>query len=400
MPEDSIDKGKINRIKIDQKKLSDLSADMGQILEYTEDKLIQEKDIALSKNSIGGNFDTWKESKKIERNNLIKKVNATTNEIKGVIDSALIATIAKINESGEELTAEQMADIKGTKIFQLSNHALVLSNKQIIKDFDKDVTKVYRLRKQEPLYDAILKQTNKGIENGVKIVYRNNRHVSFKAYMEMNVRTTVRQEANEYLFKASKNNRVVFYLCNYYADSADDHKDFQGKYYYDKNWKSFKFDKETEKQIQATINRYHMLSYQQVVNGKPYLTTRPNCRHTLTPIPLDQVLKNNPVEAGEKYGLRKGTYKAKNYRDLQTQRLNERNIRKYKARLENDLEMQKHMNSPQLAAQINRDKCLIKYWQGRQRLLLKQNTGLKRDYRREDNRVIVQDLGVKYQNKK
>lgn len=399
MNEESINKGKINRIKIDQKKLSDLSADMDQILEYAENKLVEDKNVTLSMNSMSGDFDKWKESKAIERNNLINKAKITTNEVKKVIDTALFTTISKINESGEELTAEKINEIKGTKIFEFTNHALEITNKKLIKDFDKDVIRVYKLRKHENLYDAILKQTNKGIENGVKIVYRNGRHVSFKSYMEMNVRTTVRQEANDYLFKASKNNRVVFYLCNYFADSADDHKDFQGKYYYDKNWKSFKFSKETEDKIQAMINRYHMRSYQQVVDGPPYLTTRPNCRHTLTPIPLDQALKNNPAETGEKYGLRKGTYKSKNYKDLQTQRLNERNIRKYKARLENDIAMAKHMHSPQLSAQINRDKYLIKYWQSRQRLLVAQNPALKRDYRREDNKAIVQDLGVKYHNK-
>ena len=212
----------------------------------------------------------------------------------------------------------------------------------------------------------------------------------------MNVRTTVKQEANQYLFEASKSNGVVFYICDYYGDCAKDHVDYQGRYYYDEDWQSFGYDEETSNNIQNFIDSYGMQSYQSVVNDSPYLTTRPNCRHSLRPVALEDALKYTDKKMTEKYGIRKGTYNDDNYKALQEQRKNERMIRYYKTRLEEHQQMNKQMHNPDLKVKIKKDKDLIKKWENNLEDLLSANSFLKRDKRRENNKILVNDLGAGY----
>ena len=54
---------------------------------------------------------------------------------------------------------------------------------------------------------------------------------------------------------------------------------------------SFFGEEETSNNIQNFIDSYGMQSYQSVVNNEPFLTTRPNCRHSLRPVVLEDALK-------------------------------------------------------------------------------------------------------------
>lgn len=393
---DTIDKTKIQAIKIDQNRVEKASEELDMLFEVAENSLIIQKNEALSKHSMSGNFDEWKKAKALDREQLIKNVAISKKNIAKAVNNALVRTIVGVNQTIEELSPELVNQVGKTKVFELANNALNLTVDKLMSDYDRSVATVYKLRNHAKLYEAIREQSNQGLDKGVKIVYRNGRKMSFKSYMEMNIRTTVRQEANEFLFKASKNNRVVVYISSYFGDSADDHKNYQRKYYYDKDWRSFGYNEETTKKIEALINRYKMVSYQSVVYEPPYLTTRPNCRHTLRPVPLDDFFSSSPNKTAEDYGMSKGTYKTDNYKKLQEQRRNERMIRKYKTRLINDRKMQQNMNSPEMAEQIRQDHLLIAGWEARQRRLIKANPILKRDYRRENNKVIVQDAGARY----
>lgn len=389
-------KTEIKEIKIEQGNLDDLSSKLANEFEIIENSFITQVNTALMKGSMNGNFEEWKEKQKINRIQLKKDLEISKENCKKIVDKSLDNTLIDVNKAITMISDIKTEKVDRVNIKAIANKSISLCSDQALKNFDKSVAKVYKLRNQEPLFDAILKQTQEGIENGLKIVYKNGRLVSFKSYMEMNVRTTTRQEANEYLFKASKSNGVVFYICSTFGDCADDHKHVQGKYFYDADWKSFGYDEEISKKIKQTISKYQMQSYQDVVNKKPYLTTRPNCRHTLRPVVLDDVFSKSPKEISEEYKIIKGTYHDRNYKALQRQRYNERMIRKYKTRLENNKLLYEQNPNPKLNQLIKNDEALIKHWNQEQLKLLKKYTFLKRDRRREDNKILVQDLGAGY----
>ena len=83
-----------------------------------------------------------------------------------------------------------------------------------------------------PLKEAIFKQTQEGIDKGIKIRTKRG-NMGYKEYMEMAVRTTIQNEIGEQQLKFNVDAKVVFYISNVFQDSADDHADYQGKYYYD-----------------------------------------------------------------------------------------------------------------------------------------------------------------------
>ncbi len=116
------------------------------------------------------------------------------------------------------------------------------------------------------------------------------------------------------------------------------------------------------------------------------------------PITIEQAM-GNLSDLKSRLRTKKGTYKKDNYDDLKSQRYNERAIRGYKNRAENNQVLYANTNDPvikaQLANDINRDKTLVRGWQAKQRDLLNSNPNLKREYRREDVSKMAQDLGVK-----
>ena len=393
---DELKKQEIKEIKIEQNKIDELSTSLDRIFENVENDLIVRKNIALSKGSMSNNFNEWKKTQKTVKNEFKKEIVNSTKTIQTIVNSSINNLMLQLKNLGEDISKTKIEQVGKVNIVKQSNKAIRLLGQNVLNDYQKSVAKVYRLKNTDSLYDAIYKQTKEGIDNGVGIVYRDGRKVSFKSYMEMNVRTTVRQEANQYLFQASKNNGVVFYIADFYGDCAKDHADYQGKYYYDEDWQSFGYDEETSNNIQNFIDSYGMQSYQSVVNNEPFLTTRPNCRHSLRPVVLEDALKYTDKKMTEKYGIRKGTYNDDNYKALQEQRKNERMIRYYKTRLEEHRQMNKQMNNPVLKAKIKKDKELIKKWNEKQEDLLLYNEQLKRDTRRENNKILVNDLGAGY----
>ena len=393
---DEIKKIEIKEIKIEQNKIDDLSSSLDRIFENVENDMIVRKNIALSKGSMINDFDKWKKEQKVVKNQFKKEIANSTKTIKTIVNSSINNLMLQLKDLGEDISKVKIEQIGKTNIIKQANKAVKLLGQNVFNDYQRSVAKIYRLKNTDKLYDAIYEQTKNGIDEGVGIVYRNGRKVSFKSYMEMNVRTTVRQEANQYLFEASKSNGVVFYICDYYGDCAKDHVDFQGKYYYDEDWESFGYDEETSNNIQNFIDSYGMQSYQSVVDNDPFLTTRPNCRHSLRPVVLEDALKYTDKKMTENYGIRKGTYNDDNYKALQEQRKNERMIRYYKTRLEEHQQMNKQMHNPDLKVKIKKDKDLIKKWENNLEDLLSANSFLKRDKRRENNKILVNDLGAGY----
>lgn len=292
---------------------------------------------------------------------------------------------------GKEIIAEKIPEdvkkrIKEIKEFNASQ-VVALAN-QTLSEFTRNVRVVSQLSTPETLYETIKKQFAKGIENGIKVVYKDKKVFSWKAYMEMNVRTTVNQEISNQ--QASSD--AIFFMCDSFADSAPDHADYQGKIYYNEN-------ANIPEEVRKYIESHQIQSIQSVKDNPPYLTTRPNCRHTFSVIPTDEVIQMSEKDIAKKYDLDHGEYKGSNYEASQKQRYNERQIRKWKLREENLKLVQKETGFEQKEL-ISKASSKVRAWQKENRELIKEHKDiLHRQYDRENARIMVDSLGVNYDYK-
>lgn len=265
------------------------------------------------------------------------------------------------------------------------------------ENYQKQKAKINKLARTQDLYKAIYEQTQKNIRDGIRIAYKNGRTIGYKEYMEMNVRTTLQNEIVDNGLKVGAVSKTVFYVCNSFNDCADDHADYQGKVYYDERYISWGFEEEQEEAIKEHILKNKLMAMQDVIDEKPYLTRRPNCRHKLYPISLKQALNLSPNQLLDKFNIKRGTYKKSDYKQTQEQRYNERQIRYYKDKANQNEELYRlNPNNEKFIIQAQKDRVTMRKWQTRQRELIKKFPHLERDYRRETRDKIVQDLGARY----
>ena len=253
----------------------------------------------------------------------------------------------------------------------------------------------------EGLYNEIVKQTQNGLENAPPKIYADNREVGFREYMDMKVRTTINTLTGDFQVQAGKDAGLIFYLCSYHSDCANDHILGQGKIYVDEDWGSIVehalFDK-----VEDYISKHKVETIQEVRYGEPYLQTRPNCRHYFMPMNTEEVLGTSVTKLLKDNDMQKGTYDKQNYIDLQRQRYNERQIRKYKTRLEqNELVRDKTPvdERDKINKLISKDKHLIHKWQKENKKWVDSHKDLERDYDRENPKILVNDLGYRYEVK-
>ena len=299
----------------------------------------------------------------------------------------------KITESeivAENLPSDVKEQIKAIKEFN-AKEILKLAN-QSLSVYQKQVQIINKVSTPETLYEAVKNQMPKGINNGIKVNYVDGKQFSWKAYMEMNLRTTVHQEMTNHQIKVGAKLNQVFYICNSFGDCAHDHADYQGKIYYNA-------DSDISEKEQEYIDQNNILSMQEVINNEPFLTSRPNCRHEFHAIPTSEVLNMSEDEILEKEDLKFGDYKSANYDKLMEQRKNERQIRKWKLREENAKKIAQSSGLKDVA-DVKYASQKVKEWQARQRDLISKNKDvLTRQYERENAKIIVNDLGVRYKYK-
>ena len=122
----------------------------------------------------------------------------------------------------------------------------------------------------------------------------------------------------------------VFYLCSVHTGPAADHKGWQGKIYVDRFWKSVmegaRCTADQIRGVEAYIRNHNVLNLQEVVNHKPYLVTRPYCRHFFIPLStaevlgssLNSILKKHPEAHTKSKCKPKNAYKKQQERLLKT----------------------------------------------------------------------------------
>lgn len=268
--------------------------------------------------------------------------------------------------------------------------------------------KVFTMEKAtETLYKAISKVTDRELSSIIGVNYKDSRKVSFKSYMEMRVRTDINNVAIDMMERASSSLGVVLFLASYFGDCAPDHKDYQGKVYILENWRSIVAQKDIEK-YQTLIDRKGIQTLEWVKEqgtyttdtGKKYLIglgTRPNCRHTFTPITYDQACneKKTLEELNLKYH---GGYDKGKYGNMQQARFNERKIRDLKLKHQETLAKIANCQDVELKAKYmikaNDYASKMQYYWNQQRNLISRNSYLTRLYKRENPNRLSYNLGV------
>lgn len=85
----------------------------------------------------------------------------------------------------------------------------------------------------------------------------------------------------------------IFFVCSAHKNPAKDHKTWEGKVYYNRDWRK----KELPGWVVEAVSKYivkHGCKSVQWALGKPvYLTTRPYCRHFFTEVETLKVLTEN-----------------------------------------------------------------------------------------------------------
>lgn len=84
--------------------------------------------------------------------------------------------------------------------------------------------------------------------------------------------------------------RGVFYLSSEHGDCAEDHVPYQGKLYVSSHWRERVRSPELRERVASCVRNRRIRTVEWVVGGPAWLCTRPNCRHTLIRVPLEEAL--------------------------------------------------------------------------------------------------------------
>ena len=314
-----------------------------------------------------------------------------TRKARDIIKNAKIEVKSGLeNDKTVNLTPKQVKNITS----EVDKGLLTLGN-NAIKTYQNTVRDILlNVKSASDLKEQIGKHIKSGLD--IDVIYKDGKKYKFDTYMEMKARTDIQQDIGTNMIAAGKEGGVIFYICSFYGDCAPDHADYQGKIYVDEKWESLA-PKDRLEEIRNYIQSNDIKTVQAITENKPFLTTRPNCRHYFQYIDIDSVLgaktqddvKHLRQERGLNFG---GKYQPDKYKALQQQRANERKIRAEKANVQS-LELQKQLepDNKNLQIMINNSKSNIRAYQANQRKLENQYTNIERRYDREalGNRVTL-----------
>lgn len=147
-----------------------------------------------------------------------------------------------------------------------------------------------------------------------------------------------------------------FFLCSAHPKPAKDHAPYQGKVYYDEDWKDYVPD-EDQAVIRAIIRNRKMETIQYITGEPVYLTTRRNCKHYFINVSIDEVAHASARSLVKKHGMvmedELPASKDKLY------------YREYYNRLKVEEALHKLVPNEKLAKDIARDKKLLDKWKKR-----------------------------------
>ena len=218
----------------------------------------------------------------------------------------------------------------------LLDYAMKLSNR--VKKLDKGAGMYYSGAGLDILAIAILNLYSKKAVNYAASLIVHHEVRKFES--------EEKDKALEDGFKENRKSGRIFYVASRHADSAEDHKDWQGKIYVDRYWHNYDTD--------GSIARYikeNDIRTVQWVTGKPvWFITRPNCRHYFTAYTFDEIMSGRYTVPNRKIG------------DKRLQTPAETNLAYYQDRLRLLTDMYHKYATENLKRQINKTKILISKW--------------------------------------
>jgi hypothetical protein len=367
----------------------DVSLVMREVIDATENAMVLETALHLNKGAKSANAKDYIKTQVASKRQLNNKLQQVANKSQKIINNVIDNIGSYTGTDTKQLKKDTAMGMK-----MLVRSAKSLQNRTL-----KKVSRLERYKTSAEfipnLDKSIISQTKTGIDKGLPVTYKNGRKVTYKAYMEMAVRTGIQQEIGNRQLEAGRNANIVFYVVNEFGDCADDHADYQGRMYYDEKYLLFPLTTDAKAMIRKHIQNNNLQSIQDVRDKPPYLTTRPNCRHKMKPVAIDRVLQESVENIKDDLGYKTKSYRPENYEATKTQRYNERNIRKYKQRNLTYMALYKDTNNKEYLLQAQKEKRQAMLWQKRQRQHMKANPDLFRDYERENPKVLLQDLGLK-----
>lgn len=165
-------------------------------------------------------------------------------------------------------------------------------------------------------------------------------------------------------------NPKVLYLASAHADSASDHKPYQGLIYVDKKWRTIIKNSETRKAVGEYIIKNNIMTFQWVIGKPVWFITRPNCRHYFKSLSLNEVLGNSLDDLLRKHKMTRQVGRRKDLQTIKhitkkewyTIENVESMISQYEERLKYHESLYKEKQSNLLFNAIQKDKLLIKKW--------------------------------------
>lgn len=306
-----------------------------------------------------------------------------------------IETHKVINETKKSvktaLKSDTTVNLTDTQVNQMSkkiDKGLLFLEKSAVNTYQKTLNNVFqKVHSAGELKEQLQQHINSGVKVGV--VYQDGKEFKFDSYWEMKTRTDIQNEIANNMLAAGHAGGVIFYIAAFFGDCAKDHVDFQGKIYYDKDWRD-NAPKDRVDEIEEYINSKCEMSVQDVMTEKGnFLTTRPNCRHYFQYVDIDSVLgaksEKDVSNLRDKMDLNfNGKYRPEKYEALLKQRTNERKIRAKKEEVAK-LENLAHLNPKDktIQSRIKSDEALIKKYQHHQVKLVNKYNNLQRSYERE-----------------
>ena len=145
-----------------------------------------------------------------------------------------------------------------------------------------------------------------------------------------------------------------FFLASAHPHPAKDHAAWEGKMYVDANWAAHVQDGLSRAKIAAYIQNRGIRTVQWVTGAPVYLINRPNCKHYLMNIPLDEVMHSSAKSLLRRHKM----YMEDEVPITPATRA----YRAYYERLKTQLELQKIAPSEELKKEIKKTRVLLAKW--------------------------------------
>lgn len=309
--------------------------------------------------------------KKIQQ--IYKKKKELRNNLKAWRDSAEVFIYSAFAR-GYNANFIRKSLIKDTNKRRYVPNELLKEQLKTISFIDK------KINKNDPssIYYFVFKPTNSkdSRNNGdviVKLLNRSKNEKRSNKAINRNVLDFESEEKRKLLEEEKKQNSTSpFVLVSEHKDSALDHKDYQGRLYFAKDYEKIieHEDGKTKEKIYKRMKEEHMLEFEWVI-GKPVrMITRPNCRHFFEYLDTEDVLKHTTNHLLKKHKMKLAVGDRK---ELQTLKHDTRKqwytkenvaniIETYKNRLNKHVRMNKEQPCDYLNKAIEKDKLLLEKW--------------------------------------